>query len=52
MCVCVCVCVCVFKISGEGSSHCGSAVMNMTSIYEDTGLIAGPTQWVEDPLFQ
>ena len=32
------------------SSHCGSAVMNLTSILEDAGSIPGLTQWVEDPL--
>ena len=26
-----------------GSSHCGSAEMNLTSIHEDTGLIPGLT---------
>ena len=26
------------------SSHCGSAVMNQTSIHEDVGSIRGPTQ--------
>ena len=30
------------------SSHHGSVVTNLTSIHEDTGLIPGPTQWVED----
>ena len=32
-----------------GSSWCGSAVMNLTSIHKDKGLIPGPTQWVKDP---
>ena len=32
------------------NSHCGSVVMNLTSIHEDTGLIPGPTQWVKDPV--
>ena len=31
-----------------GSSHCGSAVPNLTSIHKDTGSIAGLTQWVKD----
>ena len=31
-----------------GSSHCGSVVTNLISIYEDVGLILGPTQWVKD----
>ena len=29
------------------SSHCGSAVMNPTSIHEDADLIPGPAQWVK-----
>ena len=31
-----------------GSSHCGSAVMNPTSIHEDAGSIPDFTQWVND----
>ena len=31
-----------------GSSHCGSVVMNLTSIHEDAGLIPRLAQWVED----
>ena len=30
------------------SSHCGSAVMNLTSIHETANLIPGLTQWVKD----
>jgi len=32
-----------------GSSHHGSAEMNLTSIHEDAVLIPGLTQWVKDP---
>ena len=31
-----------------GSSPCASAVTNLTSIHQDTGLIPGLTQWVKD----
>jgi len=34
-----------------GSSHCGSAVMNLTSIHEYVGSIPVPSQWVKDPTF-
>ena len=29
------------------SSHCGSAVMNPTSIHENVDLILGPAQWLK-----
>ena len=31
------------------SSHCGSVVMNLTSVLEDSGSIPGLAQWVKDP---
>ena len=31
------------------SSHCGSAVMNPTSIQEEVGSIPGPAQWFKGP---
>ena len=30
------------------SSHCGSAVMNLTSMHEDAGSIPGLAQWFND----
>ena len=36
------------KKKEKGSSHCGSAVTNRTSIHEDVGWIPGLSQWVKD----
>ena len=37
------------KMRGR-SSHCGLAVINLTRLHEDVGLIPGLTQWVKDPV--
>ena len=34
---------------GLGSSYCGSAISDLTSIHEDTGLIPGLALWVKVP---
>ena len=36
----------IFKV---GSSHCGSAEMNLTGTHKDMSLIPGFAQWVKDP---
>ena len=38
-----------FQSICPGSSHCGAVEMNLTTIYEDVGLISGPAPWVKDP---
>ena len=45
-----CITVNVIKLRVNRSSHCGLAVMNLTSIYKDIDSIPGLTQWVEDPM--
>ena len=35
------------KKENLGSSHCGTAEMNLTSMHEDTGLIPGLASWVK-----
>ena len=37
----------VFKKMSTGSSPCGSAETNMTSIHEEAGSSPGLTQWIE-----
>ena len=34
---------------GAWSAYCGIVEMNLTSVYEDVGLIPGLAQWVKDP---
>ena len=39
----------LFKKSYMGSSHCGAAQTNLTSIHEDAGSIPGFPHWFKDP---
>ena len=38
-----------FKITYDGSSHCGAVETNLTSTHEDAGSIPGLSQWVKEP---
>ena len=38
------------EFQDAGSSHHGSAEMNLTSIHKDASLIPGLTHWVKDPV--
>ena len=42
----------MIKNPKEGSSCCGAAETNPTSIHEDVGSTPGLTQWVGDPGLQ
>ena len=39
----------LYMKSPMGSSHWGSAIMNLTGIHEDASSISGLIQWVKDP---
>ena len=39
----------VYLRDDSWNSHCGSVVINLTSIHEDMDSIPGSTQWVKDP---
>ena len=40
--------VVISTVNSGWSSHCGTAVMNLTSIHEDEDSIPSPAQWVKD----
>ena len=37
-----------FVFKNVVGSHCGTAIMNLTSFRKDVGSIPGPAQWVKD----
>ena len=37
-----------FIKKSKGSFHCGSVIMNPTSIHEEVGSIPGLAQWIKD----
>ena len=43
-------CILIVKNEKYQSSHCGTVETNLTSIFEDAGLIPGLPQWVRAPV--